>query len=82
MKALNTNHEGIVRRVDLEQVHIDRNDFERGLRGESLKLFRAVRQVLIEFGLNTGYSQLQYDRDEEPIICNVRTHINDHSIHM
>lgn len=71
-KALHTDIvSGIVKRINFDEIIVDRLENERGFRGESLKLFRVFRKLLIEYSSNNGYFKAQLDLNEEPFICNV-----------
>ena len=71
-KTVWTDDTGIVKRIMLEDVSLDRETSERGYRGTSVRTLRALRKVLIEYGLQKGYRQAQEDIGQKPFICNVR----------
>ena len=52
---------GFIKRIILEDVVVDRMENENGLRGESFRQLRAVRQLLLEFADKSGYSTTSAD---------------------
>lgn len=71
-KTLGTDELGLVKRIMLEDVPMERNDSERSFRGYSVKTIRALRKLLLEYSLGAGYMQVQEEIGQEPYICNVR----------
>jgi hypothetical protein len=71
-KTLYTDDSGLVKRVMLEDIQLERTDADRGFRGESFRMLRTLRHKLIEYALNHKYVDVQEQNGIEPIICNVR----------
>lgn len=71
-KTVWTDETGIVKRIMLEDVPLDRETSERGYRGTSVRTLRALRKVLIEYSLHKDYQQAQEQIGQKPFICNVR----------
>ncbi len=70
-KSLITDDVGVVKRIILEDVPLDREGSERGYRGTTVRSLRALRKVLIEYSQNKGYQQAQEAIGQSPYICNV-----------
>ncbi|KAJ1379410.1 hypothetical protein B484DRAFT_36698, partial [Ochromonadaceae sp. CCMP2298] len=71
-KTLGNDASGSVTRIILEDFVIERNDAERGFRGESYKAIRALRQLLLDYSDSNGYGAYQTKHGaEEPFIANV-----------
>lgn len=70
-KTMWSDETGVVKRIMLEDVSLDREMHERGYRGTTSRTLRALRKVLIEYSSNKGYQQAQEDVGQKPYICNV-----------
>lgn len=70
-KALGTDISGTIQRISLEDVELDRNDTDNGFRGEYYRTIRAMRNVLIDFSVRNGYSDVQQKKYGKVNICNV-----------
>ncbi len=69
-KALCTNTEtGLVNRVNIEINDDDRSLGETGFRGETNKVLRVMRMMLLDYCLKNDYERLQ--RVEEPFVSTV-----------
>lgn len=71
-KTLGTDEAGLVKRIMLEDIAMERSDNERSFRGYAVKTIRALRKLLLEYSLGAGYMQVQEEIGQEPFICNVR----------
>ena len=71
-KCLGTDDAGLVRRVDVDEIILERTEKDLGFRGESLKRLRVLRAHLIDFADKNGYIEYQQDCNQEPLICTVR----------
>jgi hypothetical protein len=73
-KALATNSTtGFIQRISLDsstEESSQRSTNERGLRGESLRLFRILRRLLLDFSENNNYHVYQESKSD-PFICKV-----------
>lgn len=70
-KTLWTDGAGVVRRIILEDIPVERAEVDKGFRGDSLRTIRAMRKVLLDYCLNNGYIQIQEENGQDPLICNV-----------
>jgi hypothetical protein len=61
IKSLTTNPEsGLVERIDLNSAeHLERQRGEKGLQGESMKLLRVLRKLLLQFSEERDYGDHQ-----------------------
>lgn len=70
IKALCTNDKGYVTRLSLENVlTMEREVSDRGLQGESNKMLRTCRRLLLDYTQINDYVHAQNTSD--PILCNV-----------
>lgn len=71
VKALCTDESGYITRLTMESVDLmERAVSDRGLHGESNKLLRACRKLLLDFSMINDYTHAQ-ENMEDPILCNV-----------
>lgn len=70
-KTLGCDELGIVKRISLENMELERTDSEKGFRGQSVRTIRALRKLLIDYSNEHGYAAAQLENNHIPIICNV-----------
>ena len=74
IKALSTSSEtGLVNRVNIDAVDVERSLGEAGFRGDSNRALRIMRMLLLDYSLKNDYERLQ--RIEEPFVSTVRLYI-------
>ncbi len=61
---------GLVKRVQMDDIPLDRVTGEIGFRGENLKRIRILRQLLLDYQGVNKYDKVQAKKDE-PHICTV-----------
>lgn len=74
IKTLITNPlNGVVERVNLEEIVVERSESDRGFRGDNYKTLRALRKLLIDFSDFGGYAREQSvtGGQEEIFVCKV-----------
>lgn len=71
IKALCTNAKGLVSRLSMDNVAImEREVSDRGLQGESNKMLRTCRRLLLDYSQINDYTHAQ-ENASDPILCNV-----------
>jgi hypothetical protein len=71
VKALTTDELGYLKRIDLENIILERNIKDKGFRGQEFRDLNIIRKLLIEFRDVNGYEILDKQSDEDIIICKV-----------
>lgn len=70
-KTLGCDDYGIVKRIYLENVEMERTDADGNFRGQSLRNVRALRNLLLQYSLNKGYWSQQEENGRVPLVCSV-----------